>query len=333
MSNFKKRFIVTLASLFVVVIVFISAIVIFSFQSFAVKNFRLGVNFSESYAQYLGLDWQKTYLAILDDLKVKNIRLAAPWNAIEPSFGNWNFTNLDWEVNQASQRGVNIILIVGRRTPHWPECHDPSWLKDLSASSVQDKQFAMLETVVDRYKNNPSIKIWQVENEPLLDVFGECPPSDINLLKKEISFVKTLDPSRKILVTDSGELSLWAGAANVSDLFGTTMYRVTYNKLLGYFYYHLPTFFYNSKARFVGRDPASVIVAELQGEPWAPNGILNTSLDDQRASMDAERLVSHVNYAKSTGFGSAYLWGAEWWYWLKEKQGDNSLWDAAKALF
>jgi len=27
-----------------------------------------------------------------------------------------------------------------------------------------------------------------------------------------------------------------------------------------------------------------------------------------------------------------YLWGSEWWYWLKEKQNDPKIWEEAKNL-
>ena len=34
-----------------------------------------GVNFSQRHAEYLGLDWQKTYLALIDDLGAKKIKI------------------------------------------------------------------------------------------------------------------------------------------------------------------------------------------------------------------------------------------------------------------
>ncbi|MFH0987968.1 MAG: beta-galactosidase, partial [Parcubacteria group bacterium] len=313
MFKYTRHLIVTVIALLGVAIIFSAGWAFLYFHSFATKDFTLGANFSKSYAQYLGLDWQKTYLAMLDDLKIKNVRLSAPWNDIEPSQGKWNFTDLDWQIKQANVLGVNVVLVIGRRTPHWPECHDPSWIKSLAEPLVVDQQMEMLTAVVNRYKNNSAMKIWQVENEPLVDVFGECPSSDINLLKKEISLVKTLDPSRPVLVTDSGELSWWVAAANVGDLFGTTLYRATYNGLTGYFYYNLSPIFYNLKARLVGREPSNVLIAELQAEPWSPSGVLDVALSEQFKTMDAKKLVNYVDYAKRTGFGGAYLWGAEWW--------------------
>ena len=42
-----------------------------------------GMSFNVPYAQELGLDWKETYLAILDDLGVKKLRLAGQWNLIK----------------------------------------------------------------------------------------------------------------------------------------------------------------------------------------------------------------------------------------------------------
>jgi len=318
--------------LMILLVLIVSAWVVLFFQSYEQEDFKLGVDFSQAYAGYLELDWQETYLAILDELNVKEIRLSAPWEQIEPIKDHWVFTDLDWQVNEAVKRGVSIVMVVGRRTPHWPECHDPSWLADLPEEIVIDRQFKMLEKVIEHYKDVDHIKMWQVENEPLLDLFGVCPPSNLNLLRKEVSFVKTLD-KRPIMITDSGELSLWTAAANTGDVFGTTLYRVTYNPWFGYSYYNFPPIFYNLKARWAGQDPKDVIISELQAEPWAPDGLLEVPLSEQEYSMDATRLLGHVNYAKRTGFAGAYLWGAEWWYWLKQEHGVNELWDQAIKLF
>ncbi len=302
------------------------------FASFEKEDFQLGVHFSPEYAQYLGLNWQEAYIAILDDLHVKNIRLAVPWDNVEPEKDFYTFGPVDWQIEEAQKRGVNVILTIGRRTPRWPECHDPLWIKNATDQFVQEQQFEMLKTVVDRYKVYDNIVMWQVENEPMLNAFGDCPPADLNLLQQEISFVKTLDV-RPILITDSGELGFWLVAANVGDYFGTTMYRVTHNRWLGYSFYYLPPIFYNLKARLVGQNPNQVYVSELQAEPWVPQGILETSIADQKISMDAERLQNHVQFARQTGFAGAYLWGAEWWYWLRMVKGDNSLWDEARKIF
>ena len=150
-----------------------------------------GVTFSQQYTTVeLGLDWKETYLAILDDLKVDHLRLSAYWNANEPQKGQYDFSDLDWQVDQASQRGVKIILAVGRRLPRWPECHDPVWLNSLSAQEQKDSLILYIKTVMDRYKNNLNIITWQIENEPYLSSFGMCPPPDREFFKSEVALAK-----------------------------------------------------------------------------------------------------------------------------------------------
>ena len=49
--------------------------------------------------------------------------------------------------------------------------------------------------------------------------------------------------------------------------------------------------------------------------------------------MNEHKLVTNVDYAKRLGTPEIYLWGAEWWYWLKEKKDHPAVWDAARTLF
>ena len=39
-----------------------------------------------------------------------------------------------------------------------------------------------------------------------------------------------------------------------------------------------------------------------------------------------------IDYAKQTRYEKQYLWGGEWWYWLRE-QGDASFWEKGKTIF
>lgn len=228
------------------------------------------------------------------------------------------------------------MLVVGRRLPRWPECHVPDWARSLPEREQQGRIVALMRDVVERYRAHPSLAMWQVENEPFLTFFGECPPPDRTSFEREIALVRALDPSHPILITDSGELSMWMRTAAAGDLLGTTMYRVVWNKLVGYWSYDLliPPAFYRLKAWLAGKPPDRMVVAELQAEPWIPKGdIFTTALDEQRKSMDAARFRKHIAFARATGFRAVYLWGAEYWYWLKDRQNDASLWEAAREVF
>ncbi len=294
-----------------------------------------GVTFSETYAESLGLDWRQTYLAILDDLKVRNLRLIAYWNKIEPTENYYDFADLDWQINQAEQRGDKIILTFGERVPRWPECWYPNWVNANDQRQTQTKALELIRAIVSHYKNSASIEMWQVENEPLFPLFGRCPWPDKNFLAKEIELVRSLD-QRPIIVTDSGELSLWFGTARLVDYFGTTMYRVTYNPWIGYFYYDdvLAPAFYRTKAWLVGRSPAKVLITELQAESWSPKeSITKLNPSERQKSFDVDRLQKNLDFASRTGFSRAYLWGVEYWYWLKTQGGDDSLWQAGQKIW
>ncbi len=319
----------------------ISAIFCFYFVSFYFdfsggRQPLWGVTYSPKYAVELNLDWQKTFIAILDELKVDNFRLVAYWDEIETVPGTYDFTDLDWQIDQASRRSVAIILVIGRRTPRWPECHDPVWLDSLDPAAVKSRQLQYLETVVKRYRDRTEIKYWQVENEPLLAVFGECPKPEPAFLKQEIDFVKSLD-SRMVITTDSGELSSWQQAAKYPDIFGTTLYRIVWNKYLGFWrYFFIPPAYYHYKAsltKWLLPQLKEVIVTELQMEPWTFNRPMATlTYEEQLQSFDQKRFRDNIEFTRKTGLPAVYLWGVEYWYWLKE-QGRPGLWQEAGKLW
>lgn len=306
--------------------------------NFSPKKTAWGVAFSQYYAQdELGLDWQETYLAILDDLKADHLRLGAYWNHLESEEGRYFFNDLDWQIREAGKRNAKIILAVGRKLPRWPECHDPNWLAGLGQEEIQKKQLEFMRRVVERYRDNDSIIAWQVENEPYLQLFGQCPELDESFFKKEISLVKRLSV-KPILITDSGELSWWFKASSSGgDIVGTTLYRVVYNKRIGYLKYFWPPSFYYFKSVLIKNifGIKRVIVAELQAEAWHVEGksLPQMSLAEQLKSMDAKQLGKNISFARRAGFDEAYLWGAEWWHYLKVKKNHDGLWEEARTLW
>lgn len=326
---FKRWKIVSICLLLLILL-----IILWTRNYSSTQKMIFGVTFSQPEAEYLGLDWQKTYLDILDNLKVRHLRLLAYWNQIEKEPGKFDFAELDWQVKEAKKRDVKIIMIIGRRLPHWPECHTPDWTSSLTEKEQQEKILTMLREVVKHYKKYSNILMWQVENEPLVNWFGHCPKADKKFVKKQIALVKSLD-FRPVLITDSGELSSWRQASHLGDYFGTTMYRIVWNKYIGYWNYKylFPPAFYRLKARLVGLYPPGIIISELQAEPWLRESIEKISLEEQQRSMSAQKFKEIVAFARRTGFSQSYLWGAEYWYWLKEKKGDASLYEEAKRLW
>ncbi len=316
----------------ILIAILIAAAWIYLVKFYGFKNNRMiyGVSFNTEYASYLGLDVKESFNKILDEWQFKYIRLSAQWDLIEKKPGQYDWNDLDWMMNEAGKRNVKVILALGNKTPRWPECHFPKWI---DASNHQPDLLNFITTVVAHYKNHPALEIWQVENEPFLN-FGDCRPISSQELKEELALVKKLDPFHPTMVTDSGELSLWSRTAKQADIFGSTLYRVVWNKTFGYWSYDwiLPAFTYTAKLWFNGRDVNTAYITELQAEPWIPDAKLaETPLAEQFKSMSLKRLKSNVEFAARTGMPRAYLWGAEWWLWLEGK-GNTDFSDYIKQL-
>ena len=273
-----------------------------------------GVTFSPMYAKYLGLDFQKTYLSILDDLKVRHLRIPSYWSKIEKNQGKYDFSEVDFMVSEAEKRGAKIILVVGIKQPRWPECHIPDWAKELSVEKRQEKALEYIETTVKRYLDSTSIIAWQVENEPFVSWFGEsCDALDANFLQKEVEMVKKLDPDRPIIITDSGEWSLWVTASKYADTLGISVYRKAHNSKLGLVTYPLPSWYYTLKSKLISK---KTIISELQAEPWSEKGIAETAIEDQIKLFSPQDFKANQEYASKIGFGEVYFWGVEWWYYM-----------------
>ena len=283
------------------------------------KDMIWGVSFSPEYTQYLGLDTKEVYRAVLDDYKFKYLRLTARWDDVESERGKFNFTDIDYLVNEAGKRGAKVVLAMGQKTPRWPECNVPTWASTLSDAEYFVELNNYLQAVTEHYKNNSALEVWQVENEPFF-AFGEkCRALDGAKLQSEIAAVKNVDATRQVLITDSGELSFWNKTAKAGDLFGTTVYRVIWSPYLGYAAYDwMPSLYYRARAAWYGRDSSNAWVAELQAEPWISTHTMTVNnVSEQFKSMSLDRLQKNLLFAQKTGFSRSYLWGVEWWYWLK----------------
>lgn len=313
-----------------------AAALYFLAQKPAPASITYGMSFNTLYARELGLDWQQTYNAIIDELGVRHFRLAAHWPMVEPQPGVYNFSELDYQITRAEEVGATVILAVGRRLPRWPECHVPAWAKELSPAAQQEALLRTIEQTVLRYKDSPAVIWWQVENEPFLEVFAydHCGELDVAFLEKEIALVKSLDGTRPILVTDSGNLGTWYGAYSRGDMFGTSVYVHLWNPELGPLRTVVPAWFYRVKdnvmALLYGRKPSLLI--ELSAEPWLIEPVVDAPLDVQFSRMNVEKFEEIIAYAARTHYERQYLWGAEWWYWL-HLQGRSEMWERGQSLY
>ena len=299
-----------------------------------------GITFSEKFTDQLGIDAQETLTNIMTDLKPKKVRLVAYWDELEKEKGIFDFSNLDSYIATVENGEAKIILAMGMKTPRWPECHIPDWADALSPEERQQELMNYIEAVVNKYHDNENVIMWQVENEPFL-FFGQCPGRVDDFMKQEVDLVKSLDSSRPILATDGGEAGRWFKAARYGDVFGSTMYRRVYSArfgwLVGVVDYPLSPSFFRLKeniVRWLINDyEKPFIIIELQSEPWGELGTPELNYERQTELFSLDYFKETIRFAKDTGFDEYYLWGGEWWYYLKTEKNDSRYWDYAKDIF
>lgn len=294
-----------------------------------------GVSFSEYRSDEMGVPWKDVFDASVDELGILNYRLASHWHYTEREQDVYNFESLDYQIKKLEEVGGEAIVVLGRRQPGWPECHVPGWAQSLSWEEQQKEILEHIEIVVERYRDSSAVNLWQVENEPFLTGFAHdfCGDLDKDFLQKEIDLVKKLDPNRKVLVTDSGNLGLWFPAWKKGDVFGTSVYRYIWNPHTGPVKSFLPPSWYRAKTSFMellfGSQDTYLI--ELSLEPWLLVPTRDAPLTDQFDRMGIDKMEESINFAHNIRFEKIYLWGVEWWYWLDQK-GESAHWNYVKEV-
>ncbi len=331
----KKR-VFKILSMVVLFIALLLAVLIFFARKDVPEKITYGISYNVPYVLELGLDEEEVFDALLNELGVRNFRMSAHWTLIEPERNMYDFEWMDTDMRKAENVGAKVIFGVGRRLPRWPECHVPPWARDLTWEEQKSEIREYITAVVTRYKDSPAITHWQVENEPYLGLFAydHCGEFDEEFLKEEIALVRSLDPSRPILVTDSGNLGLWNGPYKNGDAFGTSVYVYFWNPELGQFKTVLPPWFYRTKEGIMEllHGEKETFLIELSLEPWLLEPVTDVPVETQYSRMDIGKFNEIIEYARDTRYEKQFLWGGEWWYWLRE-HGHPEMWERGKELF
>lgn len=298
-----------------------------------VKNPDFGVSFSAKRSAELSLNWQENYLALLDDLKFKNLRLMSYWDVHEAERGHFNFNDLDWQMDQAAKRNVKVSLSIGARQPRWPECHEPGWAHLLGGHSWKQTLYAYMEIVVERYKNHPALDSWQLENEGMNNWFGTCRQPDRERLIEEFTLMKNWDSHHPIYMSLSDQHGLPLGQPT-PDAYGFSVYRKLWNEKVwpkGYIIYPTPLWYHRARAAVIKLvKQREVFIHELQLEPWGPEDTKNLSTAEQDKSMDVNQIGKNIDFARRIGKPKIDLWGSEWWYWRKQHNNDDKIWEEVR---
>lgn len=334
--KFWQKFLYTFVGLLVFSLVGMYGIARWYMHAHRNEPIVMGATFVPDYARYFDLDPKDTLTAIVDDLGVKQLRLVSYWDNIEHEKGKYDFYELDWQMELARAKGAKVSLAIGLRQPRWPECHMPDWAQKESTGEWEGQLNNFIAAVVNRYKNNPALESYQLENEYFLTVFGECTNFDRNRLVSEYNLVKSLDPQHTLVVSMSNNAIGMPIGQPTPDEWSISVYKRVWDKTISqrYFEYPIPAWYYGFRAGWTeltrGRNS---FIHELQAEPWIadPAGSLKySSVAEQSKTLDATRLKDRIQYGQATGMKTMYLWGVEWWYWRMVKGNDPSLWNTAK---
>jgi len=320
-----------LASLGVFIV--FSAIVMWWYAARTAKDPEVvGVTFSQLQSERYGLNWKENYTALLDDLKFRHFRLVAYWDRIEPQKGQFDYSELDWMLDEADKRGAKVTLTIGQKVPRWPECFYPSWIDRNNLAEVQEHVPIMLRSVAERYKNHPALEAWQLENEFLLRSYGRCPSKNLTreMLQAELKTVRSVDAKTPIVFTQSDQfgMPIWGPFA---DWFGFSMYRHVYVEHKGYWTYPQPGLHAWWKAAMINLFTGNQIkVHELQAEAWGRTGNEFLFFSETERTMNPELFDDNIRYVRDTKIKRYDLWGAEWWYFLKTREKQPALWDRVR---
>lgn len=293
------------------------------------KNIEWGVSFSTKQALEYSSDPRANLIALLDDMKIRHFRLMSYWDLGEPTRGNYDFADLDWQINEVAKRGGTVSLAIGLRQPRWPECHAPEWA--LTDADWQNRLYEYVAKTVDRYKNNPAVTSWQLENEYRNTHFGLCDQykSTGDRASDEMKIVKGIS-QKPVYMSLSDQLGLPVGQPT-PDKYGMSIYGRFYSEPVNaYLSYPSAEWWHRLRSWMIGvTKHRETFIHEFQMEPWAKTANFENSIAEQDKSLSAAMIPGRFSYARHLGSDEIYLWGGEWWYW-RMQHGDGSVWNAIK---
>lgn len=306
---------------------------------------QFGSSFSHRHLEYLDCNPRKA-LINFKELNLHWIRLACYWDEIESKKKIYDFSKIEPLVKYCDKNKINIVMTVGMKAPRWPEYHIPNWVENhltsntrkINSNELLDLASDFIFHCVDYFKTVKSIKVWQIENEPL-DPSGENRVSiDSKFLEKEIQVVRKIDPNRNILINLWGNEAWIRGhykkATNLSDIVGLDLYTKHELKIGNKFIKYLgpidPKMKTRKIAKYIVDNNRLFWITELQSEPWEPNLELFESSNPPSFTLD--KFTSNVEYAISLKPGLIFFWGFEYWYWRLIKKNDNRYWNVARQI-
>jgi hypothetical protein len=321
---------------------------------------QVGTSFSPLHATYLGLDWKASYRR-LEAMHFKVIRLSAYWDQVDGQ----GYDQLDWLLKESQATGQPVVLSVGMKGLGWPEFYIPRQLQPKTEDGGDVSKDALLRAgVLDfiletgmRYRGNPMLVAWQVENEPLNPAGPHRWFIGRDLLAAEVAVLKGLD-SQPVIVSAFGHFNMLfdrtsnrsgfdlkallgfesdtaeaqsLGVLGKGDILGLDVYtEIGYNFLGQDGVSHAGSDWAVKAGHWRGvalGQGKQAWVTEAQAEPWEAS--INSYGDPK--STTAKDIESRFASIRAQGFGTVLLWGSEYWLWRADN-GDRSWLDAVNRI-
>lgn len=299
------------------------------------------------------LDYREVFFQICT-LGFDYIRLCSYWHEIEPVENQFDFTHLDWLLEQSHQHGIKIVLTVGMKAPRWAEFHFPDWIRDRHNTSgspypidrdaeLSDRTLHFTETVVQHTRHAPNLHYWQVENEPFarLEITKGRFLSEA-FVQREVALVRSLAlPNQKILLTNAITLPAAQFATDdravqtslqLADAVGINVYSKVPIGHSRFYVEPFPPYWHKLKTwqQSLIANGKEAWIAEAQAEPWEPNELVAMKKTDY-SSANPQRAAKLVGKLSAIGFDPILLWGCEYWYWHRQ-QGRHQWWEMVERL-
>ena len=314
---------------------------------------QLGINFSHRHAAWLGLDPDDLYRSLLDDLGARHVRLSIYWDEVAPSPEQLTFAPVRRWLDPLQERGGRALVTLGLKAQRWPEFYPPGWLtatNPLPRGAQLDAHprvvahlLLMLERMTAFLADYDAVGAWQVENEPFLPSMRHTEGWQFSeeLLRREIEVVREADPRRRPIVVNHSSQNRfdrrWQVGLRLADVIAENVYTRKPNRWPWprYFNTHAtwllapPLGRYAREADTLGKE---LWVTELQAEPWEREDV-HTLTPPRIGSISPTLLRENLRLVQRAGARGVYLWGAEWWRFTADRDGDERYWDVARGLF
>lgn len=288
---------------------------------------KKGVTFShralQSYGQNVDLAYEELLSWNLDVL-----RLCVYWDESEPKRDVFDFSSILLLLKQAEKRDQKVILVIGAKSPRWPEFYWPSWLNE---SEKEERILRFLDRCIEIFSPFSNILYWQVENEPLDPSGPQNEVIPLALLQSEVKFIRELSEVPIVLTAwgnDEKKRKSVSQLLPLADAVGLDWYPKQFvGRAFSVSLYKGPDRTENALRTWLASIRQPVWFTELQAEPWEKDEASFWCVWPE--SMNPEILRQNISFAESLPLEGVLAWGYEYW-WSQKQKGNDQLFSFMK---